>query len=146
MVFLLLNVRLIKKHRSVLLTLNRSLWLSTDNAEKANLRVVVKDLSTQVDELGELSLEAQREAMQSFTKFKEGLVETAGSLSLYGTAAALYAYAGGDTWNKIKVGDQEYDIKTIFPLSGFMLAMDTLYRYKNNIPYPDTIAMMPQKF
>jgi hypothetical protein len=118
----------------------QKLMNSTDNAEKANLRVVVKDLSTQVDELGELSLEAQREAMQSFTKFKEGLVETAGSLSLYGTAAALYAYAGGDTWNKIKVGDQEYDIKTIFPLSGFMLAIDTLYRYKNNIPYPDTIA------
>jgi hypothetical protein len=39
---------------------------STDKAEKANLRGVVKDLSTQVDALGELSLEAQRASLQYF--------------------------------------------------------------------------------
>jgi hypothetical protein len=95
---------------------------STDKAEKANLRGVVKDLSTQVDALGELSLEAQRESLQYFTKFKEGFVESAGAISLYASTYVLYTYAGGDTWNKIKSGDQELDIKRVFPLSGYMLA------------------------
>jgi hypothetical protein len=123
-----------------LIDAQQKLMASTDKAEKANLRGVVKDLSTQVDALGELSLEAQRESLQYFTKFKEGFVESAGAVSLYASTYVLYTYAGGDTWNKIKSGDQELDIKRVFPLSGYMLAQDAISRFKNALPFPETYA------
>lgn len=123
-----------------LIEAQQKLMASTDNAEKADLRVVVKDLSTQVDELGELSIETQREALQYFTKFKEGFVEFAGAISLYASTYVLYTYAGGDTWNKIKSGDQEYDIKRVFPLSGYMLVHEAIDKWMSGDPLPEKMG------
>jgi hypothetical protein len=66
---------------------------------------------------GVSDIDAQRAALREFNRFKEGLVETAGVIfNLYGGAWLLHTYYGGDTWNTIKVQDQEYDISALFPL------------------------------
>jgi hypothetical protein len=65
---------------------------------------------------GVSDIDAQRAALREFNRYKEGLVETAGSFSMYGGAWLLHTYYGGDTWHTIKVQDQEYDISALFPL------------------------------
>ena len=88
---------------------------------------------------GVSDIDAQRAALREFNRFKEGLVETAGSFSLYGGAWLLHNYYGGDTWHTIKVQDQEYDIRTLFPLSGYMLLADTITRKANGEPKRDSL-------
>jgi hypothetical protein len=88
---------------------------------------------------GVSDIDAQRAALREFNRFKEGLVETAGSFSLYGGAWLLHNYYGGDTWHTIKVQDQEYDIRTLFPLSGYMLLVDTITRKANGEPKRDSL-------
>jgi hypothetical protein len=65
---------------------------------------------------GVSDIDAQRAALREFNRYKEGLVETAGAFSLYGGAWLLHTYYGGDTWHTIKVQDQEYDLRALFPL------------------------------
>jgi hypothetical protein len=89
---------------------------------------------------GVSDIDAQRAALREFNRFKEGLVETAGSFSLYGGAWLLHNYYGGDTWHTIKVQDQEYDIRTLFPLSGYMLLVDTITREANGEPQRDSLV------
>jgi hypothetical protein len=89
---------------------------------------------------GVSDIDAQRAALREFNRFKEGLVETAGSFSLYGGAWLLHNYYGGDTWHTIKVQDQEYDIRTLFPLSGYMLLVDTITREANGEPQRDSFV------
>jgi hypothetical protein len=88
---------------------------------------------------GVSDIDAQRAALREFNRFKEGLVETAGSFSLYGGAWLLHNYYGGDTWHTIKVQDQEYDIRALFPLSGYMLLVDTITRKANGEPRRDSL-------
>jgi hypothetical protein len=88
---------------------------------------------------GVSDIDAQRAALREFNRYKEGLVETAGSFSLYGGAWLLHNYYGGDTWHTIKVQDQEYDIRTLFPLSGYMLLADTITRKANGEPKRDSL-------
>ena len=88
---------------------------------------------------GVSDINAQRAALREFNRFKEGLVETAGSFSLYGGAWLLHNYYGGDTWHTIKVQDQEYDLRTLFPLSGYMLLVDTITREANGEPKRDSL-------
>jgi len=85
-------------------------------------------------------IDVQRAALREFNRFKEGLVETAGSFSLYGGAWLLHTYYGGDTWHTIKVQDQEYDLRTLFPLSGYMLLVDTITRKANGEPQRDSLG------
>jgi hypothetical protein len=89
---------------------------------------------------GVSDIDAQRAALREFNRFKEGLVETAGSFSLYGGAWLLHNYYGGDTWHTIKVQDQEYDLRTLFPLSGYMLLVDTITREANGEPQRDSFV------
>jgi hypothetical protein len=89
---------------------------------------------------GVSDIDAQRAALREFNRFKEGLVETAGSFSLYGGAWLLHNYYGGDTWHTIKVQDQEYDLRTLFPLSGYMLLVDTITREANGEPQRDSLV------
>lgn len=89
---------------------------------------------------GVSDIDAQRAALREFNRFKEGLVETAGAFSMYGGAWLLHTYYGGDTWHTIKVGDQEYDLRTLFPLSGYMLLVDTVTRATNNEPPRDSLV------
>lgn len=89
---------------------------------------------------GVSDIDAQRAALREFNRFKEGLVETAGSASLYGGAWLLHNYYGGDTWHTIKVQDQEYDLRTLFPLSGYMLLVDTITREANGEPQRDSLV------
>jgi hypothetical protein len=89
---------------------------------------------------GVSDIDAQRAALREFNRFKEGLVETAGSVSLYGGAWLLHNYYGGDTWHTIKVQDQEYDLRTLFPLSGYMLLVDTITRKANGEPQRDSLV------
>jgi hypothetical protein len=89
---------------------------------------------------GVSDIDAQRAALREFNRFKEGLVETAGSFSLYGGAWLLHNYYGGDTWHTIKVQDQEYDLRALFPLSGYMLLVDTITRKANGEPQRDSFV------
>jgi hypothetical protein len=89
---------------------------------------------------GVSDIDAQRAALREFNRFKEGLVETAGSVSLYGGAWLLHNYYGGDTWHTIKVQDQEYDLRALFPLSGYMLLVDTITREANGEPQRDSLV------
>jgi hypothetical protein len=88
---------------------------------------------------GVSDIDAQRAALREFNRYKEGLVETAGSFSLYGGAWLLHNYYGGDTWHTIKVQDQEYDLRALFPLSGYMLLADTITRKANGEPKRDSL-------
>jgi hypothetical protein len=88
---------------------------------------------------GVSDIDAQRAALREFNRYKEGLVETAGSFSLYGGAWLLHNYYGGDTWHTIKVQDQEYDLRALFPLSGYMLLVDTITRKANGEPRRDSL-------
>jgi len=89
---------------------------------------------------GVSDIDAQRAALREFNRYKEGLVETAGSFSLYGGAWLLHNYYGGDTWNTIKVQDQEYDIRALFPLSGYMLLVDTITREASGEPQRNSLV------
>jgi hypothetical protein len=89
---------------------------------------------------GVSDIDAQRAALREFNRYKEGLVETAGSFSLYGGAWLLHNYYGGDTWHTIKVQDQEYDLRTLFPLSGYMLVVDTITRKANGEPQRNSLV------
>jgi len=89
---------------------------------------------------GVSDIDAQRAALREFNRFKEGLVETAGSASLYGGAWLLHNYYGGDTWHTIKVQDQEYDLRTLFPLSGYMLLVDTVTRATKGEPQRNSLV------
>jgi hypothetical protein len=89
---------------------------------------------------GVSDIDAQRAALREFNRYKEGLVETAGSASLYGGAWLLHTYYGGDTWHTIKVQDQEYDLRTLFPLSGYMLLVDTLTRATKGEPQRNSLV------
>jgi hypothetical protein len=89
---------------------------------------------------GVSDIDAQRAALREFNRYKEGLVETAGSFSLYGGAWLLLNYYGGDTWHTIKVQDQEYDLRTLFPLSGYMLVVDTITRKANGEPQRNSLV------
>jgi hypothetical protein len=89
---------------------------------------------------GVSDIDAQRAALREFNRYKEGLVETAGSFSLYGGAWLLHNYYGGDTWHTIKVQDQEYDLRALFPLSGYMLLVDTITREANGEPQRDSLV------
>jgi hypothetical protein len=88
---------------------------------------------------GVSDIDAQRAALREFNRFKEGLVETAGAFSMYGGAWLLHNYYGGDTWHTIKVQDQEYDLRALFPLSGYMLLVDTITRKANGEPKRDSL-------
>jgi hypothetical protein len=89
---------------------------------------------------GVSDIDAQRAALREFNRFKEGLVETAGAFSMYGGAWLLHNYYGGDTWHTIKVQDQEYDLRALFPLSGYMLLVDTITRKANGEPQRDSFV------
>ena len=89
---------------------------------------------------GVSDIDAQRTALREFNRYKEGLVETAGSFSLYGGAWLLHNYYGGDTWHTIKVQDQEYDLRTLFPLSGYMLVVDTVTRATKGEPQRNSLV------
>jgi hypothetical protein len=89
---------------------------------------------------GVSDIDAQRAALREFNRYKEGLVETAGAFSMYGGAWLLHTYYGGDTWNTIKVQDQEYDISALFPLSGYMLVVDTVTRATKGEPQRNSLV------
>jgi hypothetical protein len=89
---------------------------------------------------GVSDIDAQRAALREFNRYKEGLVETAGAFSMYGGAWLLHNYYGGDTWHTIKVWDQEYDIRALFPLSGYMLVVDTITRKASGEPRRDSLV------
>jgi hypothetical protein len=62
-------------------------------------------------------------------RLKEGIVEFAGGVSLYAAAGTIYWAMGGDKAMTIRVGDQEYDLRTVAPLNGFLLMIDSINRW-----------------